>query len=92
MKEERSPWVFFLASVLLMAVIVALLWPYLWEILEFLGILVFAVLMIVLILGIAALLASLILIPFFAVKHPAEVREGDYRIEDAVEPGVDEKD
>jgi cellulose synthase/poly-beta-1,6-N-acetylglucosamine synthase-like glycosyltransferase len=92
MGEERSTTILFLIfSILVVLALVILLWKYLIVIMLSLGIILFAVLVIAVILGAALLITHLILIPFFAVKHPSELTSGNYSIDDAKEPETDEK-
>ena len=92
MEEKNSHLSLFLISILIMIGVVILLWPYFLEILAYIGVFIFALFILIFIVGIAVLITHLILIPFFALNHPAEISGGNYSIDDAKEPGKDEKD
>jgi len=89
MKEERIPLILFLVSILIMVGVVALFWPYLVFLLEIIGIALFALFIAIIIVGVAVVIANIILIPVFAARNPSTVREADYSIDDAVDPGKD---
>ncbi len=92
MEERNSHIVLFLISMLIMIGVVVLLWPYFFEMLAYIGVFILVVFLLIFIVGMAVLITHLILIPFFAVNHPAEITGGNYSIDDAKEPGKDEKD
>ena len=92
MEERNSHIALFLISLLIMIGVVVLLWPYFLDMLAYIGVFILAVFLLIFIVGMAVLITHLILIPFFAVKHPAEISGGNYSIDDAREPGKDEKD
>ena len=92
MEEKNSHLALFLISILIMIGVVILLWPYFLNILAYIGVFIFAVFILIFIIGMAVLITQLILIPFFAVNHPSELSGGTYSIDDAKEPGKDEKD
>ncbi len=92
MEERNSHIVLFLISLLIMIGVVVLLWPYFFEMMAYIGVFILVVFLLIFIVGMAVLITHLILIPFFAVNHPAEISGGNYSIDDAKEPGKDEKD
>lgn len=92
MKEEHYTTILFLIFSLLVVLALAILfWKYLILIMLSLGIILFSIIVIAVILGAALLIAHLILIPFFAVKHPSDLSSGDYSIDNAKEPDTHEK-
>ncbi len=92
MKERQAPLILFLISIAIVAGIIILLWPYLIELAAYIGIFFFILLIVGMALAVAAVLAHLILIPFFAAGHPSDVKTGSYSIDDAKEPGKHEDD
>lgn len=89
MKEEHTSMVFFLISAIVIIGTMIFLWSYLTAIFVYIGVFLSIIFVAVLVLVSAAAITHMMLIPFFAVRKHAEVKSGNYSVEDAKEPEKD---